>query len=400
MTALAPAFRSVDYIAGLNLNYRKCCWVQYDTEERESLRTWISENCEEFREMQNVRHAKHVGTMIGPDGHIHRWTAHQKKFIQRVLKINASTTSLVERLCDFKIYAIPVLSFIGSVCASDKATLKAQNHALQCATAGPYNAIPSTLLGFSSVCGLGPDLVGIHSISLAARYRVAACLTTLSQGLEKIKSASGHNCTPIFALSPIWKKEFLVPFMACSTADAFDVVCRLDRNGTLDEAPQNKEQKVASGLLLDKLHKQAFAGPLSSRASRVLGPISRYRVADIDLHLKLVSRASRPGLLVGFLRILCNGLGTAQRFHTEEHDHTCCVRCPNEPDSLSHYNECPQLYNIFTSFWRRATVLPQRNHFLLDLITRVFLRSLQYGIVVMGFLDAFVYAHHQHRQGF
>ena len=25
MTALAPAFRSVDYIAGLKLNYRKCC---------------------------------------------------------------------------------------------------------------------------------------------------------------------------------------------------------------------------------------------------------------------------------------------------------------------------------------------------------------------------------------
>ena len=78
MTALAPAFRSVDYIAGLNLNYRKCCWVQYDTEERESLRTWISENCEKFSEMQNVRHAKHVGTMIGPDGHLHRQAAPRK----------------------------------------------------------------------------------------------------------------------------------------------------------------------------------------------------------------------------------------------------------------------------------------------------------------------------------
>ena len=31
-----------------------------------SLRAWISENCEEFREMQIVRHAKCVGTMIGP----------------------------------------------------------------------------------------------------------------------------------------------------------------------------------------------------------------------------------------------------------------------------------------------------------------------------------------------
>ena len=42
-----------------------------------------------------------------------------------------------------------------------------------------------------SVCGLGLDLVGIHSISLAARYRVAACSTTLRQGLEKIQAAQG-----------------------------------------------------------------------------------------------------------------------------------------------------------------------------------------------------------------
>ena len=43
-------------------------------------------------------------------------------------------------------------------------------------------------------------------------------------------------------------------------------------------------------------------------------------------------------------------------------------------------------------------MLPWRSHLLHDLITQVFLRSLQYGIVVMGFIDAFVYAHHQHRR--
>ena len=32
--------------------------------------------------------------------------------------------------------------------------------------------------------------------------------------------------------------------------------------------------------------------------------------------------------------------------------------------TLSHYNECPRLYNILFSFWRYATILPQRNHFL------------------------------------
>ena len=128
-----------------------------------------------------------------------------------------------------------------------------------------------------------------------------------------------------------------------------------------------------------------------------LGPISRHRVADILPHMRIVSRASRPGLLAGFLRILCSGLCTAQRFHTAEHDHTCRHGCPDEPDSLTHYNECPRLYNIFVSFWRHATMSPQRNHFLHDLITCVFMRSLQYGIVVLGFLDAFVYAHHKHR---
>ena len=40
MSALAPAFRSVDYIAGANLNFHKCCWVQCGTEGRESLCYW------------------------------------------------------------------------------------------------------------------------------------------------------------------------------------------------------------------------------------------------------------------------------------------------------------------------------------------------------------------------
>ena len=78
MTALAPAFHSVDHIAGLNLNHRKCCWVQYGSERHESPLHWLSDNCEDFRQMHVVRHAKYVGTMIRPDGHIHRWMGPRK----------------------------------------------------------------------------------------------------------------------------------------------------------------------------------------------------------------------------------------------------------------------------------------------------------------------------------
>ena len=192
---------------------------------------------------------------------------HTGKFIQRVMKINASTKSLVERLCDLKDLRDFRAEFHCSVCAPDKATFKAENHALQCTTAGPYNAIPSKLLEVGSACGLGLDLVGLHSLSLATRYRVAACSSTLRGGLEKVSAARGHNSTPLCALYPAWEHEFLIPSMGFNTAGAFDIVCRLDRTDTLDEVPQNKKRKVATSLLLDKLRKQDFAGPLSSRTS-------------------------------------------------------------------------------------------------------------------------------------
>ena len=65
--------------------------------------------------------------------------------------------------------------------------------------------------------------------------------------------------------------------------------------------------------------------------------------------MNLVSRASRVGLTVGSFLILCCGLCTAQRFHTEEHDNKWHVGCPNEPDSLTHHVECTKLCNIFLS---------------------------------------------------
>ena len=133
------------------------------------------------------------------------------------------------------------------MCAPDKATIKAENHALQCTTAGPYNAIPSKLLAVGSVCGLGPDLVGIHSISLAAHYRVASCSSHFAEALKKSVRQVGTIASPLFALSPNWEHGFLIPSMAIHTADAFDIVCRLDRNDTLDEVLQNKNRKLPLG---------------------------------------------------------------------------------------------------------------------------------------------------------
>ena len=168
--------------------------------------------------------------------------------------------------------------------------------------------------------------------------------------------------------------------MVLSIANEFDIVCRLDR-------PQNKKQKIATRLLLDKLHEQDFAGPLSSRTSRALGSISRYRVPDILPHMKLVSRTSRLGLLVGFLRILRNGLLHSKNIIT------LAVFDAQMNLALTHYTGC----TIF--LFRPGDMLRYCHREVIYLVSRFLLQSLQFGIVVLGFLDAFVYAHHKHRQG-
>ena len=65
--------------------------------------------------------------------------------------------------------------------------------------------------------------------------------------------------------------------------------------------------------------------------------------------------------------------------------------------TLSH-NDCQFHSNSVTAAWRNAAILPRRGLLSHDLITHIFLRSLQYGIVVTGNIDAFVYAHNHHRR--
>ena len=48
------------------------CWVQYCSEGCRTLLDWVSANREEFPEMKIVKYGKYVGTLIGPEGHIHR----------------------------------------------------------------------------------------------------------------------------------------------------------------------------------------------------------------------------------------------------------------------------------------------------------------------------------------
>ena len=154
-----------------------------------------------------------------------------------------------------------VLSDIGSTCALDKDTLNADAAGLDflqpvpCAFKQPsktrqmpYNAplqartmpFPPAYFCVGSACGLGPDLLEIHNLSSAGRYRTAANSNTLTKGLEKIQAAREYDLAAIFVLSSEWEEQFLIRSMAHGTVEAFNNVRCSDHSGKLDESPQDK----------------------------------------------------------------------------------------------------------------------------------------------------------------
>ena len=153
--------------------------------------------------------------------------------------------------------------------------------------------------------------MGILSISLAARYGVAACSTTLGEGLEKIQTARGNNSAPIFALLSarnFWNFPRLAALSMLSILSvAWTVMANL-----------MKLRRIRSRLPLDY--------SVTNFTNRLLLNLSPYEppnfwdrsvdteFSDILSRMKLVSRASHPGLIVGFLRILCIGMCTAPNF--------------------------------------------------------------------------------------
>ena len=295
-----------------------------------------------------------------------------------VLKINASTRSLVGRLCDLKIYTISVLSFIGSACAPDKATLKAENHALQCTTAGPYNSIPSTLLGLVQFVVLVLTWWVFSPSALRPAYRVAGCSSTLSQGLENINIARGQLHSSFRSLSPIWEEEFPLPSMAFSTADAF-WFC-------LSVGPWWHSWRSSTKQKGRKLQLACFWTNFINKTLLGLCPVAPREPSDRSVVIVLLTLCStwswyRVLLVLGLLLVSYPSSAVGSALHRY-----LTLKNMITPAVLDfQMNPTPSLITMGVPGCTTFT----------SLVTCLFLQSLQNGI------DAFFFeAHHQHRPGF
>ena len=122
----------------------------------------------------------------------------------------------------------------------------------------------------------------------------------------------------------------------------------------------------------------------------MLGFVSQHRV---HLHTQGVCRTGnscRRDLIVGALRIACNGLCTAAKFHNDEDDPGCRLGCTEAQDCLRHHNACPVLFKHLNPFSPGVAETIGRTAIFTDLLFNIAVRGERLCILVARLLDAIV----------
>ena len=137
-----------------------------------------------------------------------------------------------------------------------------------------------------------------------------------------------------------------------------------------------------------------IAQAICRRSNRALGFVNQHRVHLLMKGLCRAANSCKPGLIVFALRVACNGLCTAARFHTVEENLGCTLKCSEDLDCLRHCNRCPTLFDHLLSLsllhgtGECISPMPIFN----DLLFKIAVRNDRLHILLSGLLDAFVTA--------
>ena len=99
----------------MSLKHKKCHLIQYGNLAIPQLLASVGSHVPVFRQLQIKDHAKYLGVEIGSDAAESQMDQARNRFVCVCARIRTSSQSLVQRLVSFNIYALSVLSFIGSV---------------------------------------------------------------------------------------------------------------------------------------------------------------------------------------------------------------------------------------------------------------------------------------------
>ena len=120
--------------------------------------------------------------------------------------------------------------------------------------------------------------------------------------------------------------------------------------------------------------------------------VNQHRVLSLMKGNCRTPHSCQAGLVVGALRVACNGLCTAARFLSADENPGCLLDCIEGLDCLRHDNQCPTLFRSLLAIWLGTGECISPTAILNDLLFNIALRIDRLCTLVSGLLDVFVNA--------
>ena len=141
-----------------------------------------------------------------------------------------------------------------------------------------------------------------------------------------------------------WDKDFHQNSMACATSSAHRLVMALYRSNCL-LGPQDASSKLlrwnfSMVSALSSVYVVAWLAVMG-----LFDHMCHLSVAQVHNNLEGINRATNRSaiIIVGVIRIACNGLCTSHRFHADDDYVMRRLGCPGSYDDIRH-DDCPYLF--------------------------------------------------------
>ena len=128
-----------------------------------------------------------------------------------------------------------------------------------------------------------------------------------------------------------------------------------------------------------------IATAICSRSNCAIGFVNQHRVLSLMEGLCRTANSCKAGMVVGALRIACNGLCTAARFHTADGTQDAFWAATGGLDCIRHYNQCPTLFEFFRSLWPGTGECISPTAIFNELLFKIAVQS-GFASLVLGFL--------------
>ena len=308
------------------------------------VRAFILDNIPSLLNSKLADFGKYLGVCVGPAARCHQWDTALPKYTTRYLQTRSLPTDFFHRLLHYHTYALPTFTYLAQLQPPAPEVLKAESHALQLFTAGPYNAISTIAL--RSLCDLGynTEAASIEHVSQASAFRLTLTLSSFHT-LRAIAFEPPHDDEDYLLVPRCeeWHNHTCIAYLS----RIYHMMSHISTH--LTRTPKPALQRTILQLIRSTVTAPPWTDLIGSRVVRwvtlstSLTPHTYTVTHTMDLLRTIVSNLPRV-VTFATLRVMCNGINTSRRYQAEV---LACPFCStSDGDSLEHFATCPTIWRF------------------------------------------------------